>query len=209
MTALWVLAIVLLCLLFLSLLRVGGRVCYDQNGLLVQVRVGVFSFTVFPLKPSKKAKKSPKEKPVPKSGPPREEPTGGGNLELLQKMLPAVCQAAGRLKKNIQIDDLELELLWSHPDPAVCAMGYGAANGAVGMIWPILEQNFHIKKYRIRTGVDFDRGSPTIRGVAALSLTVGQGISMTLRLLGQLLQIRRNSRAASEPSTTQQKKEAV
>lgn len=208
MTALGILGIVLLCLILLSFLRVGAWLKYDQTGLLVRVKAGPLRFGVYPMRPKKEKKQQAEKKP--KAGHPegQKAPSGGG-FALFRQLLPVISDAAGQMKKKIRIDELQMDLLWSVSDPAACAVGYGAANAAVGMIWPLLEQNFKIKSYRIRTGVDFDRGSPEVRVVAAASLTIGQGVSFALRLLIKFLQARRRREPARVPTPTTQKKEAV
>ncbi len=205
MTALVVLGSILLCLWLLSLLRVGTWVKYDEAGFVVRLKIGLLRFTLYPMKPRKK--RAEKATPVPEIK--EETPAKGGAFALFRQLLPVITDAAGQLKRKIRIDNLQLDLLWSHPDPAVCGMGYGAANGVIGMIWPLLEQNFNIKDYRIRTGVDFDRGSPAIRVLAEASLTVGQGLGLGLRLLGKFMEVRRGREPSGTPTSTTQKKEAV
>ena len=53
MTGLMIVGIIFLLLLLLALVRVGGRVEFGEEGLFARLRIGAFSFQVFPL-PSKK-----------------------------------------------------------------------------------------------------------------------------------------------------------
>ena len=59
---------------------------------------------------------------------------------------------------------------------------FGGANAAVGMIWPLVEQNFNVKERRIRTRVDFTAQRPDAALSAAATLTAAQALSLALRL---------------------------
>lgn len=208
MKVLTILAAILLLLFLLSRMRVGSRVRYAEGRLLVRVRIGPGWFTVYPVKKKEKPPKAKAEKPAEGAGKPRKPAMAKGEaVSLVMDALPVVAEAAGRLKRKIRIDDLKLDLLWSAPEPAACGIGYGAANAAAGMIWPLFEQNFNVKSYRVRTGVDFDRGSPDIRIEAVITITQGQLLTLALGVLWKLFQIWR-SHSAAILSTTKQK-EAV
>ena len=178
MTFLKVLLAILLILWLISLLRIGGRVKYGQAGLSVTVLVGFFKIRVLPPKakkekpPKGRTRKQPpsvaeKHKKRPKEGQP-------GTLSRLMKLLPVVGQACGALKRKIRVDDLELELIWGGSDPAAIALGFGQANAALGMIWPIFDHNFKVKRHNFRIGLDYDRREPAVEVQAAVTLTVGQ-----------------------------------
>ena len=174
MTFLKVLLIVLAVLWLISLIRVGGRVSYGQAGLFVTALAGPLKLQILPAKPRKK-KKPEKEKP-PAAEKHRKEPKEGqpGTLSRLMKLLPVVGQACGALKRKIRVDDLELELIWGGSDPAAIALGFGQANAALGMIWPIFDHNFKVKRHNFRIGLDYDRREPAVEVQAAVTLTVGQ-----------------------------------
>lgn len=174
MTFLKVLLIVLAVLWLISLIRVGGRVSYGQAGLFVTALAGPLKLQILPARPGKK-KKPKKEKP-PAAEKHRKEPEEGqpGTLSRLMKLLPVVGQACGALKRKIRVDDLELELIWGGSDPAAIALGFGQANAALGMIWPIFDHNFKVKRHNFRIGLDYDRREPAVEVQAAVTLTVGQ-----------------------------------
>lgn len=209
MSALYIIAAILLLLYVLSLIRVGAWVEYSHGGLLVKLRVGPGSFQLIPVKSTgEKAnrEKQKKQKKQPAQSTP--QPKQGGSLTLLREFLPVVADAAGQLKRRIRIDVLRLDLVWSAPDPVACALGFGAVNGAVGMIWPLVAQNFHVKDHRIRTMVDFDQGKPTVYLSAMATMTIGQGISLALRVGMSLVKTyRRAKREGNLPKHEQ--KEAV
>lgn len=186
MTFLKVLLIVLAVLWLISLIRVGGRVRYGEAGLFVAVLAGPLRVQVFPLKAGKKdkpqkEKKPKKEKPAiaekhkkePKEGQP-------GTLSRLMKLLPVAGQACGALKRKIRIDDLELQLIWGGSDPAAVALGYGQANAALGMIWPVLDHNFKVKRHSFQIDLDYGRAQPGVELTAALTFTVGQIVVLSV-----------------------------
>lgn len=192
MTGLKILAGVVLTLFLLSLVRLGGGVKYSQDGLYVRLRVGRLSFLVYPRRKKEKREppKAPKEKPGEK---PKQEPEKereyGGPLELVKRYLPLVCEAAGELKRKIRVDTLWLELTMAGENAAAAAMAYGYANMALGMLWPLLEQNFEIRDPRVNTRVEFETSAPTVYINAALSLRLGQLVSFTLRFGWKFLRL--------------------
>lgn len=192
MTGLKILAGVVLTLFLLSLVRLGGGVKYSQDGLYVRLRVGRLSFLVYPRRKKEKGDppKAPKEKPGEK---PKQEPEKerehGGPLELVKRYLPLVCEAAGELKRKIRVDTLWLELTMAGENAAAAAMAYGYANMALGMLWPLLEQNFEIRDPRVNTRVEFETSAPTVYINAALSLRLGQLVSLTLRFGWKFLRL--------------------
>ena len=182
MTFLKALLIVLAVLWLISLVRIGGRVRYGEEGLFAWVLAGPLKIQLLPAnakekKPNtgKKKKELPaaaeKHKKEPKEGQP-------GTLSRLMKLLPVVGQACGALKRKIRIDDLELELIWGGSDPAAIALGYGQANAALGMIWPILDNNFKVKCHSFQIGMDYNRTQPGVEAEAAVTLTVGQIVTL-------------------------------
>lgn len=183
MTFLKVLLIVLAVLWLLSLIRIGGRVRYGAEGLFVFLLLGPVKLRLFPAeeesggerqsKPKKEKRRKKKPAAAEKH---RKEPKEGqsGTLSRLMQLLPVAGEACGALKRKIRIDDLELELIWGGGDPAAVALGYGQANAALGMIWPILDHNFKVKRHSFQVGLDYDRAQPGVELTAALTLTIGQ-----------------------------------
>ena len=179
-----VLGIILVFLFLLSLIRVGGDLEYGVPGLHIRLRFGRFHFTLYPMKPKKEKpekKKKQKERSKPAEAP--QKPKEKTNpWEIIKEFMPVVSDAAGRFKRKVRIDRLDMDLTVAAGDPATAAIAYGAANGFLGMMIPILENNFIIKERRLRTRVDFDSKSPTVWLAAAFSLTIGQGMALSLHI---------------------------
>lgn len=209
MMVLLVLGIVVLALVLVSLIRVGVRVQYAQNRLEVGLLAGPVQITLFPRK-AQKPKKPQKAKPAKaKKAKPKQKPkTVGEILELAKQLLPVALEAAGQLKRKIRIDAFFLDVVTASADPARAAVDYGRLNGAVGMFWPLVEQNFKVKEWRIRTNVDFTTEHPSVSLRAAATLTVGQIVALGVPLALKVLPILTPSKNGKS-SRQQTQKEAV
>ncbi len=213
MTGWIVLACVLLVLFLISRIRLGGKAEYSAEGFLAWVKVGPALVQVFPAA-EKKSKEKPKKEEKAKAEEPEtpQEEKKGGSFALLKEMLPLVMDAVGRILRAIRVDMLYLDFTSAGQDAAAAAMGFGYANAAIGMIWPILEQNLRIKDRRIRTRVDFQQTQPTVYLLAQVTLTVGQLIALAvvlgIRFLKRYLAYRANEKARSKSGNNNQK-EAV
>lgn len=216
MKALIILGIILAALVLLSLVRLGALVEYNTSGLVLWAKLGPLRLTVLPRKPKKnkagKQKKTKKEKKKPDKKQ-KEGETEKGVLALVKQFLPLVGDAAGRVKRKIRIDTFYLDFTAAASDPAMAALAFGGANAAVGMIWPIIEQNFNVKDWRIRTDVNFEAKAPVIWFQVAFTLTIGQAGSLGIHLAVAFLRLfAENKKAKPEQTakhTNQSKKEAV
>ena len=174
-----VLLIVLLVLFLISLIRVGARVRYGEAGLFVHVLAGPVKIQVLPAKPKDETtKKKKKKKPKKKKPKPEGQP---GTLSRLMQLLPTVGEACGALKRKIRIDDLKLDLIWGGSDAAAIALGYGQANAVLGMLWPIFDNNFKVKRHSFQIGMDYERTQPAVELEAAATFTVGQIVALGVR----------------------------
>ena len=180
MTFLRALLIILLVFWLISLIRVGGRVRYGEAGLFAFVLAGPLKIQLFPAKPREEEpekKKKPKKEKKPKEKKPKPEGQPG-TLSRLMQLLPVVGEVCGALKRKIRIDDLKLELIWGGSDAAAVALGYGQANAALGMLWPLLDNNFKVKRHSFQIGMDYGRTRPAVELEAALTFTVGQIVAL-------------------------------
>ncbi|MCI8422312.1 MAG: hypothetical protein HFF50_02100 [Lawsonibacter sp.] len=206
MTALYILAVVVLVLFLLGQIRVGGQVEYSQAGLTAWIRLGAVFLQVFPWK-WKKKERPPKEKKKPqtpkKTKPPTAEPPtlvqrAGGGLEYAQALLPILLKAAGCFYRKLQMDVLELELIVGAEDPMDAALLYGRAAAVLGALWYPLVGAFHVKDGRARTAVDFQTSEMTIYAKASLSLKIWQvlwlGMFFGIRTLWAALAVRRGQK---------------
>ena len=198
MSALAVLAAVLLLFLLLGQVRVGGQAEFSDQGLLVWARLGRFRRPVVPWNhqkrpktatPPKKAKppNKPQSSPPKKNGQDQPPPRGedktkslsplvrraGGALEYAQALLPVVLDAAGGVWRGLRVDRLELELTAGASDPGDAALVYGQANAALGALWLPLTRALRVKDGSARVRMDFDADRLTVYGRAAVSIRIG------------------------------------
>lgn len=187
MTFFKVLLVILVVLWLISLIRVGGRVSYGAAGLFVFLLLGPVKLCLFPAKkekegewqPKPKKEKRKKKKPV-AADKQKKEPKEGqpGTLARLMKLLPVAGQACGALKRKIRVDDLRVELIWGGSDPAAIALGYGQANAALGILWPLFANNFKVKRHSFEIRMDYGCTQPAVELQAALTFTIGQIITL-------------------------------
>ena len=185
----WIILIVILAvMILLSLIRLGGRVKYGADGLSLVLIAGPARIQLLPAKP--KEKKEPKKK----KGKPKiaEEHGKGqkkGTIGRVLQLLPVVAEAAGGLKRRIRIDRLMLSVIWAAEDAASAAIGYGKANAVMGMIWPLLDNNFKVKDCNFHVDVDYNKTEPDFSADAAITITVGQLLSFVVHYGVKLLKI--------------------
>ena len=198
MKAILILGAVLLALgALLRLVRLGALAEYSAAGLRLKLKVG----------PLRKAGKSSRREKKREERPQPE--LGGGPLALVKRFLPLIAEAAGRFRRKLRIDVFQLEVTAEAPDPAAAALCFGGANAFIGMIWPLVEQNFNVKERRLRTRVDFDAERPSVYLYAAATLTAGQALALGLRLTTRFLAEFSKYRAEAGSPATSKQKEAV
>ena len=205
MKAILILGAVLLALgALLRLVRLGALAEYSAAGLRLKLKVGPLRLMLYPRKPKRPRRKAGKSSRREKKREERPQPElGGGPLALVKRFLPLIAEAAGR------IDVFQLEVTAAAPDPAAAALCFGGVNAFIGMIWPLVEQNFNVKERRLRTRVDFDAEQPSVYLYAAATLTAGQALALGLRLTTRFLAEFSKYRAEAGSPATSKQKEAV
>lgn len=183
MKVLLVLALIAAVLVLISLIRIGIQVIYVPSGLMLRLKLGPVRMTLLPRKEKKQSKKKKKE--------PQNAAAEEGKRDMLGQIrrgLPLIAEAAGRLKRKVRLDRIYLDVTAAASDPASAALAFGGVNAAVGMIWPLVEQNFNVRDRRIRTRVDFEAARPAVSLDAAATLTIGQAVVLAIWLAPRLPQ---------------------
>ena len=206
MRALLILALIAAALVLLSLIRLGAWVSYRSGVLTLKGKVGPVKLTILPQKEKKPDKKKPKPE---KSAEDKPKKQPKELLALARRALPVALEAAGRLKRKIRVDRLFLDVTVGGEDPAAAAITYGGINAALGMIWPLVEQNFNVKDRCIRTAMDFSAAETDLSLEVAATLPVGQALALALRLLPKLPQLLGKDGKKEAKRADIQQKEAV
>ena len=188
----------------------GALAEYSAAGLRLKLKVGPLRLMLYPRKPKRPRRKAGKSSRREKKREERPQPElGGGPLALVKRFLPLIAEAAGRFRRKLRIDVFQLEVTAAAPDPAAAALCFGGVNAFIGMIWPLVEQNFNVKERRLRTRVDFDAEQPSVYLYAAATLTAGQALALGLRLTTRFLAEFSKYRAEAGSPATSKQKEAV
>ena len=199
-------ALILAALLLLGQIRFGAQVLYSSAGVKLKLKIGPVKITLLPQKEKKRPEKKPKKPKKAAEGP----PLGPEEIiALVKQALPVALEAAGRLKRKIRVDRLYLDVAVGGEDPAAAATAYGGLNAAIGMIWPLVEQNLHVKDRRIRTRADFLETCTRVDLDAAATLTVGQALALAFWLAPKLPRILRTIMKKDKTNAEIQTKEAV
>lgn len=199
-------ALILAALLLLGQIRFGAQVLYSSAGVKLKLKIGPVKITLLPQKEKKRPEKKPKKPKKAAEGP----PLGPEEIiALVKQALPVALEAAGRLKRKIRVDRLYLDVAVGGEDPAAAATAYGGLNAAIGMIWPLVEQNLHVKDRRIRTRADFLETRTRVDLDAAATLTVGQALALAFWLAPKLPRILRTIMKKDKTNAEIQTKEAV
>ncbi len=176
MTALFIAAGAAALIILVLTARVGVEAEYSSAGLRVRAVLGPFRPPLYPAAGEKKSRAARR------AGPGREK-REGGSLERVKKNLPIIGEVLGKLKKRLTIDSLEISCLIACGDPADTALAFGAASAGAGLLLPVLENSFRIRKRDVRTGVSFTESKSRlyVRARASVSVYHLQSALLVLR----------------------------
>ena len=175
-------AIVLAVLLLICFLRLGAIAIYGEDGFILNAFVGPVTIKILP-----SSDKTKKKTPKVKEEKVEEGVVKAGKLETLRNQLPSLKKALHRLKRKLLIKELTIYYMAAGTDPAAAALSFGAASASYGMILPLLENNFNIKKRDLRATVNFEVTEPYIYVKARLSLAVWEVFYVAFGLLVNII----------------------
>lgn len=199
MTFLKVLLALAVVIFLVAMIRLGGIAEFREEAFYLQIIAGPLRIKVFP-RPERKPKRKKTKKTEEKSKVDTEGKRDKPKLKLppVGDLIHIALQALGQLKRKVRLDDLTLHIIWASEDPADTAIGFGKAQATMGMIWPLIANNFNVKKHDLGVSVDFERSKPEFCARAALTMTVGQLVSFGVRFGLKLLMLLRRSRKAPQ-----------
>lgn len=177
-----VLLIILGVLLAAGCIPVGVRAEYDESPRVFLTVLGI-PIRLYPAKGEKKPKKHEKSQPKEKKKfqiPPKAQ---------LEEYLRLLLEVLGRFRRKLRVNRLTLHAFFGGEDAADAALNYGRAWAAIGVVMPLLEQCFTIRRRDV--GAYLEEGEKTLRLVARLhaTLTVGRLLHLALLALWRFMKI--------------------
>ena len=127
----------------------------------------------------KKEKKAKADPPAEKAGEPAEKK--GGSFRDFIPLVQVGLDFLGDLRRKLRVNLLELRLTLAGDDPADLAILYGRANAALGILWPMLERAFVIKKRDVSIQSDFTASETTVYAAMRITITIGRCLILALR----------------------------
>jgi hypothetical protein len=158
------LAITLSVIIIIALLRFGVIVEYSDGGVRLWAKAGFIKYELLRDDQKKKLKKPKKERDLKEMMP--------GSFSEFMDMLKTVLKALGRLKRRLLIKQLTLYYTTAGEDPSTIALTYGAANAAIGLIVPMIRNNFRVRRLDLRTFVNFCSAEQRIYAKCTISIAV-------------------------------------
>ncbi len=162
---------ILICLIvlivLLMLVRIRFSVYYDGDGMRSYLKILAFKIKIPPDKKKVKTKKT-------ESAPAKK----GGSLDNLKVILTPAVKTLGRAVSFIRIDKLAGKITLASDDAFKTAMMFGGAAAGAGILLPILENNFKIKKKDIEVNADFEATEPMAKLTAHVSIAVWQVLAL-------------------------------
>jgi len=183
------LILALLILLLASRLRIRAE--YDEDGIRITARFGVFTVFRHPGR-NGKDQEMPVSKPRKKSKKPQKEEKKGGKLPDIRELLSIMGNTLGKLRRKLRVDELVLWYCSASKDPASAALGFGGASAAVGMLTAPLERAFRIRRRDIRTAVSFTDAEPTVILKLSISLSLFALLCLALPAVLRFFRAMRN-----------------
>lgn len=172
----WMILLLVIAVIWLLLqVPVGREIHYGPDGLRQKNIIG-------PVRLKKKPADKEKTKKIVKVALSVDLDSGvPGALSQVMVILPVLCEAVGALIRKVRVKNLKLFVIWAAEDAADAAIGYGRAQAAIGMIWPLIDHNFNVKKADLDVGVDYEVKEPMAVIDAVLTMPLGQAIVFVVR----------------------------
>lgn len=172
MIVLHIIIAVLLIIALLLFVPIAAVLEYGAGGAEICLRFGALHWRLYPRKDTRK-KCSGKKKEPPEAG---EKEKHGASFEMIMDFVRLAVQTLGRLRRSITVKNLQLHFCFGGEAPAAVALKFGGASAGAGMIVPLLQNNFRIKKMDISNSVDFNSRETHVCAGADISLPLGSAL---------------------------------
>lgn len=188
------LAVVIGILLLIAFLRVGVSAEYGESGIILRAHIGPASILLYPRE--KKVEQEPserKKKKLEKKQAEQEQKPGA--LSILKALLPPVKKALSQVKRKILVNKLTVYYISGGTDAADTAITFGRVSAGMGVLLPILDGNFRIRKHDFRSGFDFQREEPYVYVNLRMSFAVWELVYIGVGFLVSFLKGMMKSKA--------------
>ncbi len=190
-----VIIILILILTVLLLIPIGIDGGYKEKKLILFAKIGPVSIKVFPRKNRlainlKKPKKSKEEKVEHSEKKKRKFPGKGDIPDILRLGLKSLS----RLRHRLKIEYIRIHYTFAANDPFDTAMGYAAANAAVGAFFPLVDEALDIKNRDFGIYCDFLSEKPAIEVWLTLTINLLDLFYIAIALGIDYLKLRANKK---------------
>ncbi len=168
----WILLSLLALILIVLFSPLSALISYHSDGFSVTLKYLFFHIT-FP-------KKERTIKQVKEEKNSTEKPRKKGKLSDLISLIKLVLKTLGKLVRAIRIRDLRINALIASEDPFRTAMMFGGSGATVGILLPLLENNFRIDRRTVNVNADFEQTESTVELFAKCSVRVIQVLAIAL-----------------------------
>lgn len=156
--------ILILCIIFcIAVTNVYVSAVFNENGFSGNVRI-LFFRLYFPKKKNRSEEKKKDSELTKKPG----------KLKDLKSLVDPAIKALGKLLRFICIRNIDMDIIVGSSDAFLTAMLYGGAAAGIGILFPVLNQNFKVKRNRINVTADFSSSETVVYMNTTVSIAVWQ-----------------------------------
>ena len=182
MVALIVIGSILAFFILIGLIAVGVDAGYEDEQLKISATVMGARIVLVPKPPAKEKKAEPEAGAAEKTqGEAPSKPgllakllSTGLNKDEIVELIKTVLHAAGSLRKKLTVGILKFWFVSSQKDPYDTVMVYNYVNDAVYTLSALVSGAVNVKKWDIRTAVDYNVGKPFVEARIKVTIRIGQ-----------------------------------
>ena len=183
------LGIIIAVLVLIMLIPVGVDAEYVSNEFKLSAKVCGFHIQLIPKKLSEKHKKPKQKKKKEKSDeqaeakPKKPKKKLSFNFDELLALAKAALKAVGNFGRKLKVDRFLLHYTAAGSDPYSTAQTFGYVNAALSSLAPICAKRYRVRDCDVWTRVDFTAEKMAVDFALALSIRIGQVLSVAFALL--------------------------
>lgn len=183
------LGIIIAVLLLVMLIPVGVDAQYVSNEFKLSAKVCGIHIQLVPKKLSEKHKPKEKKEKKPKKVKAKDDDAAkpkkklSFNFDELLALAKAALKAVGNFGRKLKVDRFLLHYTAAGSDPYNIAQNFGYVNAALSSLAPICAKRYKVRDCDVWTKVDFMAEKMSTDAALALSIRIGQVLSVAFALL--------------------------